>query len=240
MCGVTWCLNVHPPPPFALLHTSLQIFILLCKTFDMLLFLLHRTCVQHAARQRQSMCRCVWETAGQPHDVSHTHSDQSHQSLVTLQRCHHHRIPRQRTWWVSGTLGPGSSTERQLGQCHGRGVVAEGGQASYYHRDTPPTWHTEACSRLWEKLIVKGLLWPPGLTAVTFLKHYQSISKTHGFPLSSDDSINAGKMFSGHFFQKWLFKCDHMSYEWNEASVDYLFRPLLRLPALFNKQLVWC
>lgn len=95
-----------PLPPLATPHTSLQIFIPSCKTFEMLFILLHRTCVQHAARQRQSMCRCVWEAAGQPHDVSDAHSDQSHQPLVALQRRHHHRIPRQRTRWVSRTPRP--------------------------------------------------------------------------------------------------------------------------------------
>lgn len=124
--------SVFPLSPLVMPQTSLQIFIRTCKTFDMLFILLHRTCVQHAARQRQSMCRCVWEAAGQPHDVSYTHSDQSHQPLVALQCCHHHWIPWQRTWWVSRTLDLGSSMEKQFGPRDGRGVVAERGQASYY------------------------------------------------------------------------------------------------------------
>lgn len=63
-------------------------------------FPLDRTRVQHATRQREGLRGRVWETAGQPHDVSHPHPDKPHQPLVSLQRSHHHWIPGQWARWV--------------------------------------------------------------------------------------------------------------------------------------------
>lgn len=77
----------------------------LCKASD-ILFLLDRTRVQHAPWQREGLCGCVRDTAGKTYDVSHPHSDQPHQPLVPLQRCHYHWIPWQRPRWVSTTPDP--------------------------------------------------------------------------------------------------------------------------------------
>lgn len=57
--------------------------------------------LQHAPRQCESMWGGIWETKGQPHDVSHTDSDRQEQALVCVQRGHHYWVPGQRSWLVN-------------------------------------------------------------------------------------------------------------------------------------------
>lgn len=60
-----------------------------------------RPCLQHAPWQCESMRGGIWETKGQPHDVSHADSDRQEPALVCVQRCHHYRVPGQRSWLVN-------------------------------------------------------------------------------------------------------------------------------------------
>lgn len=76
--GMTFCLSSYPTPPSSL-----------------------RPCLQHAPWQCESMWGGIWETKGQPHDVSHTDSDRQEQALVCVQRSHHYWVPGQRSWLVN-------------------------------------------------------------------------------------------------------------------------------------------
>lgn len=63
--------------------------------------LLLRPRLQHAPWQREGMWGGFRETEGQPHDVSHSDPDRQEQALVRVQRCHHYRVPGQRSRLVN-------------------------------------------------------------------------------------------------------------------------------------------
>lgn len=56
---------------------------------------------QHAPRQCEGMWGGIWETRGQPHDVSHADSDRQEPTLVCVQRSHRYRVPGQRSRLVN-------------------------------------------------------------------------------------------------------------------------------------------
>lgn len=60
-----------------------------------------RSCLQHAPWQCEDMSWDIWETEGQSHDVSDADSDRQEPALVCVQRCHHYRVPGQRSRLVN-------------------------------------------------------------------------------------------------------------------------------------------